>query len=88
MVRVRRGSVVSAPVRFPPGSPPVGSSSMKMTAHVHSCNHMFQYTRRDFLVKYGRETSTGYKHCHPGRFFAVLYTRTVHFLSSICSECI
>jgi hypothetical protein len=32
--------------------------------------------------------STGYKHCYPGqRLFAVLY-RTVHFLSSICFECI
>jgi hypothetical protein len=36
----------------------------------------------------GNETFTRYKHCYPRqRFFAELY-RTVHFLSSICSECI
>jgi hypothetical protein len=38
------------------------------------------------LFSSGRENSKGYKHCCRGqRSFAVQY-RTVHFLSSICSE--
>ncbi len=40
------------------------------------------------LVRSGRETSIGYKHCQPGQRFFAVPNRTVHFLSSICSDCI
>ncbi len=80
MVRVRRGSVVGAQVRFPPGSPPVGSSFMKMTAHVQLPSHIpiqkvwppriyvSGSASRIILVRSGRETYRGYKHCHQEGF--------------------